>query len=72
MKTVTNWTTEPTNNDTTLDELYEYVGVLEGTVASLETTNERLTTLNDAMRRSIAAYKANATRRRRVLEGNVQ
>jgi|688.fasta_scaffold1145616_1 hypothetical protein len=48
----------------TMDELYEYISVLETRTSSLEATTERLNDENRAMRRSIAAYRANATIRR--------
>jgi len=48
----------------TFDELYEYINVLENRTSSLEVTADRLNDENRAMRRSIAAYKANSTRNR--------
>lgn len=48
----------------TADELYEYINVLETNTVSLEATTSRLNEENRAMRRSIAAYKANSTNRR--------
>ena len=48
----------------TADELYEYINVLETHTTGLEARVDELWTENRNMRRSIAAYKANATIRR--------
>ena len=57
-------TTYANVEETTMDELYEYIKVLENKTARLETINERLYDENHTMRRSIAAFRANATMRR--------
>lgn len=57
-------TTAQTIDAVTADELYEYINVLENRTAGLEEATGRLYDENRAMRRSIAAYKANATMRR--------
>ena len=49
---------------TELDEVYEYVAVLEDSLVEKEFLVHSLVNQNVGLRRSIAAYKANSTRRK--------
>lgn len=58
--------------ETTTEELYEYIDSLETELARLQ--NETVNNRNEigSLKRSIAAFKANSTRRRAaVVVGNV-
>lgn len=60
--------TVETTDAATEEELYEYINTLENTLSLVESSLQTTRLENAALRRSIAAYRANSTRRRAVTQ----
>jgi hypothetical protein len=57
---------DDSDNNINIEDLFEYIETLEGTLVSTEYSLTEARKQNAALVRSIAAYKANTTRRRQA------